>query len=146
MRIALCLAPVVLVAGGFLSSAWWIKQTFGETAVLIIASIAAIFVMAYSLYLSVRVQRRLDEVQKASGAASAKWGSIIGPIAFVLLLMLPQFQTGMTAIVSKLAADPGETVDTTVVTLAMTLGFVLVVILQTIATIIANAIWWNAKR
>lgn len=144
--IALKALPVFLVAGGFLASAEWLKATLGSTAVTIIGATAAFLVMVYAIYLSARVQRGMDEVQRASAGFAAKWGPSLGHIAFVLLLVLPPVQAALTGLVADIAADPGETVDRTVVTFSLTLGFMAVVLLQLLGTVVMNAVWWARKR
>lgn len=145
-RCALWISPAVLVAASFFAAAEWIDMTFGATTVLLLAAAAAVFVMGYSVYLSARVQRRLDEVQKANAGFSARWGPSVGEIAFVLLLLLPPVQEAMAAIVGKIAADPGTAADRSIVVLSMTVGFMGVVLLQTIGKVVMSAIWWTARR
>ena len=43
-------------------------------------------------------------------------------------------------------AEPGMTVDRSVVVFAMALGFMGVVVLQAIATMVFNVIWWKSKQ
>jgi hypothetical protein len=142
-RYGLAALPLVVVPVGFLLSGPWLKATFGGTATMLTAAVAAIFVMAYALYLSVRCQRDLDEVQAAGGTFAARWGMTIGPIIFATLLLLPPFHDMMTAIIGDAAGVPA---NRKVVTLAMTFGFGAVVILQTIAMVILNLLWWRARR
>ncbi|SRR5258708_5845638 len=112
-------------------------------AILVTVAVA-IFGMSYANYLSFRAQRRLDEVQKAGAAFAAQWGAPAGQAAFGLLLVLPPFTDFATAVVSKFVADLGMTVDGTVVSLAF--GFLGVVLLQTIGTVVVHAIWRTVKR
>jgi hypothetical protein len=132
-RYGLAALPLVVVPVGFLLSGPWLKATFGGTATM----------LTYALYLSVRCQRDLDEVQAAGGTFAARWGMTIGPIIFATLLLLPPFHDMMTAIIGDAAGVPA---NRKVVTLAMTFGFGAVVILQTIAMVILNLLWWRARR
>jgi hypothetical protein len=95
---------------------------------------------------SIRCQRGVDEVRKASARFAGQWGAVAGQIAFVLLMLLPPFQRLMTAVVVELAGDPGTTVDRTVVAFSALLGFMAVVLLQTIGAFVVGVIWWMAKR
>jgi hypothetical protein len=145
LRIALWLFPVVLVVGGFLAATPWLKS-LDDNLVLLLTAAAAVFVMGYAVYLSARFRSGLDEVQKASSDFAAQWGPSAGHIAFVLLLLLPPFGTFMTSIVTDVAADPGTTVDPTVVVFSMAMGFVGVVLLQSVGTVVVSATWWMTKR
>ena len=53
----------------------------------------------------------------------------------------------MTSLVIEFGGPgPGITVDTSVVVFAMALGFMGVVMLQAIATMVFNVIWWRSKQ
>jgi hypothetical protein len=61
--------------------------------------------------------------------------------------MLPQVKDLMTSLVIEFGdPGPGMTVDRSVVKFAMVLGFVGVVMMQTIATVVFNTIWWKSKQ
>ena len=63
-----------------------------------------------------------------------------------MLLMLPPVRDLMTSLVIEYGGPgPGNTVDRSVVKFAMVLGFIGVVMLQTIAMVVFNAIWWKSK-
>lgn len=146
-RLAVWLFPVVivLVVGGFFAAMPWLKS-LDKAAALLITAAVAVLVMGYSLYVSTRWQRSLDEVQKASAGFATQWGMAGGSIAFALLPLFPPFQSLMVSLVTRFAAAPGTTVETSVVVFSMTLGFMGVVLLQTIGTLIMSVIWWNARR
>ncbi len=143
LRCTLAVLPLAIVPVAFLAAGPWLKTAFGTTVTLVAAAAAAIFVMGYSLYLSARWERGLDEVQTAGGTFAAKRGMTIGPVIFALLLLLPPFLDMMTAVIGDAA---GVAANRKVVTLAMTFGFGAVVILQTIAMIVINLLWWRARR
>ncbi len=145
LRTALWLSPVVLIVGGFFAATPWLKS-LDDTTVMLLAAAASTLVMGYGVYLSAHFQRRLDEVQKASASFAAQWSPYVGSIAFVLLLLLTPFGAFMTSIVTDVAADPGATVDRTVVVFSMIMGFMGFVLLKAVGTIVLNATWWMAKR
>jgi hypothetical protein len=89
---------------------------------------------------------RAGRSAEGGGAFAAQWGAPAGQAAFALLLVLPPFQDVATTIVSKFAADSGMNVKGTVVVFALALGFIAVVLLQTIGTIIVHTLWWTDKR
>ena len=144
-RIALWASPVVIVVVGFLTTAQWLKS-IDELLMQLVGAAAAIFVMGYAVYVSIRCQRGQDEVQRASAGFAVLWGGAAGSIAFVLLMILPPFQTLLTDVVAEFEGGPGTPVDTDVVALSAMLGFMAVVLLQTIGTIVVNAIWWMRKQ
>jgi hypothetical protein len=78
---------------------------------------------------------------------AARWSIPAGQAAFVLLLFLPPFRDFMTSLVIEFGGHgPGMTVDRSVVVFAMALGFMGVVMLQAIATMVFNVIWWKSKQ
>ena len=142
-RLGVSALPLVIVPVAFLASAPWLKRAIGDSMTMLVAAAAAIFVMGYGLHLSARWERRLDEVQMASSAYAAKWGWIIGAMTFVLLLLLPPVQNLATSLIENWA---GAVVGRKAVLLAMTFGFIGVVLLQTIGLIVVNLFWWRARR
>ena len=144
-RRALWILPVVLVPATFFAAIPWLK-TISQPMALLVTAAAVIFVMSYANYLSFRAQRGLDEVQRAGAAFAAQWGVPAGQAVFCLLLVLPPFKAFTTTVVSRVAADPGVTLDGTVVVATLALGFCGVVLLQAIGTVVVQAIWWTVKR
>ena len=144
-RGVLWVLPLMLVPVAFFAAIPWLK-TISQPMALLITATVMIFGMSYANYLSFRAMRRLDEVQKAGAAFAAQWGAPAGQAAFALLLVLPPFKDFTIAVVSKVAADPGMTMDGTVVVVTLALGFCTLVLLQAIGTGVVQAIWWTAKR
>jgi hypothetical protein len=142
-RLALVVLPLVIVPAAFIVIAPWLKTAIGSTMTMLVAAATAIAVMAYSLYLSIRSQRCLDEVQAEGGRFAARWGLSIGPVIFASLLLLPPFLDMATAVIGDAA---GATADRKVVTFAIMFGFGGVVILQTLAMVVINRLWWRARR
>jgi hypothetical protein len=145
VRTAVWLSPVVLVMGAFFAAIPWLK-TLEDWVVLAVGSAAAIFVMSYAVYASIRCQRGLDEVQKAGARFGGQWGVLAGSIAFVLLMVLPPFHEFLTGVVDRFASDPGTSADPTVVAFSAMLGFMAAVVLQSLGTLVASAMWWTGKR
>lgn len=141
---ALTALPVILVPIVFVAFLPWLKTNGGVMAVLVASGAAAMFVMGYSNYLVFLVQRRQDEVEKASAGFAAQWGVAAGQIAFVLLLLLPPVLDFATALVRDLLHDPRASQQ--VVILSMTLGFCGLVLLQGVGSVVARAIWWRGRR
>jgi len=138
----LVLVPAALIAGVTLGRPPMIVATFAAAA-------AVIFMMTYAHYLQYRVMRRLDEVQKAGASFAQQWGPPAGQAVFALLLVLPPFKDAATAAVGAFVRSPAAhpvTVDGTVVLLSLTLGFVVLVLLESIGRVVVHTIWWSAKR
>jgi len=129
--------PLIIVPIVFLASVQSLKMAVGAAATTWIAAAVSIFVMVYAWYVAACVQRGQDEVQAAGANYAAKWGMAAGQIGFFTLLALPPFQD----LVADLVNQPrGKLL------LGMTIGAVGVVLLQTVGIIVANALWWKARR
>ena len=125
----------------------WLKATIGDIEFDLVVLTVAILGMGYASYLASRFHSGLDEVQKAGSAFAARWSLPAGQLAFCLLLFLPPVLDLMTSLVIEYGGPgPGNTVDRSVVKFAMVLGFLGVVMLQAIATVVFNAIWWKSKQ
>ena len=146
-RLALGLLAFVLLVVALGVTRARLKSTIGDPMFALIVAVVTILWMAYANYLSFRFHRGLDEVHKASAEFAARWSMPAGQAAFVLLLFLPPFRDLMTSLVIAFGGPgPGMTVDRSVVVFAMALGFMGVAILQAIATIVFNAVWWKSKQ
>jgi hypothetical protein len=125
----------------------WLKTTIGSTTFDLLVAVVAMAGMGYASYVAFRFHSGLDEVHKASAEFAARWSMPAGQVAFVLLLLLPPVKDFMTSLVIEFGGPgPGMTVDRSVVVFAMVLGFMGVVMLQAIATVVLNAAWWKAKQ
>lgn len=145
-RNLLWFAPIPIVMAAFFASLPWTKGM--DDAVLRSITVGcSLFVMAWAIFVSTRVERGLDEVQQASNRFGTRYGMTAGTFAFALLLMLPPFREFATAFVIEYGnPGPGMTVDRSVVVFAMMLGFMGVSLLQMIGMIVMTAIWWKAKQ
>lgn len=137
--------PLVVLGVAFVASIPWLTTISQPIAILITAAVV-IFGMSYGNYLGYRALRGLDEVEKAGADFAAQWGAPLGHAAFCLLLVLPPFQNFMTAVVSRLAAGPGTTVDVTVIVTTLSFGFFAIVLLESVGGVIVQVLWWTFKR
>lgn len=145
-RIALRLSPVALVMIAFFAALPLLKA-ISDDAVLVTGAVAAIVVMAYSVYVSIRLQRSQDEVQRAGSRFAFQVGALGGSILTVLMLTAPPFQNALVDAASRLATGSAETVDREAVLLAAFMGFVLLSVAQTLGTLVAHAGWsWWVNR
>lgn len=138
--------PPVIVVAAFFASLPWLEE-LDKTLIRAITTAAALFVMAWAIVVSRRVERGLDEVQQAGQGFAMRYGTTAGSIAFALLLMLPPFRDFATAFVIEFGnPGPGMTVDRSVVVFAMMLGFMGVTLLQIIGWTVMTTIWWKARQ
>jgi len=144
-RLVLGVLPLIVVPAAFVAALPWLTS-IDKTAAMLAAWAAAIIVMSYATYLSIRVHRGLDEVQKAGAAFAAQWGMAAGSMTFVLLLMLPPCRDFAIALIRDGAGALGADSDRTVVVLALTFGGCGVVLLQAVGTLVVSSIWWRAKQ
>jgi hypothetical protein len=146
-RLALGLLVFVLLVVALAAAKTWLETTIGGPMFGVLAAAVTILAMGYANYLSLRYHRGLDEVHRASAEFAARWSMPAGQAAFVLLLFLPPVKDFMTSLVIEFGGPgPGTTVDRSVVIFAMALGFMGVVMLQAIATVILNMLWWKSKQ
>ncbi|HBX37343.1 MAG TPA: hypothetical protein DEG76_08705 [Pseudohongiella sp.] len=138
-RCALWISPVIIVPVAFFAAAPWLAQQ-PDALTLSVAAAAALFVMAYSQFLAARVNRRLDEVQIAGQRIANTRGMTIGSVAAVIVMMIPSLMNGLAGLAMRLASgSPEEAVK-----LGITIGFMLVVVLQVVGAG-AVSLWWSKQ-
>ena len=140
-RTALRLSPVVIMAACVFGVVW-LKQQNAEVA-RIVGPVVAIFVMGYTLFITYRQQRRLDEVQIASQGFANTRGWVGGAFATVLLLMLPPVTNWLIDLVNLQSTGSPDIPDRRAVRLAFIYGVCLVVAMQSLGVFVAAAIWWR---
>ena len=146
-RLALGLLAVVGGAVALAAAKPWLKPAIGDLMFDLVVAAGAILTMGYASYFSARAHRGLDEVQQASAEFAARWSMPAGQAAFLLLLFLPPVKDFTLSLVLQFGGPgPGMTIDRSVVKFAMMLGFIGVVMLQAIATVVFNVIWWKSKQ
>jgi hypothetical protein len=146
-RLALGLLAFALLVAALAAAKTWLKATIGGPMFNVVVATVTVLAMGYVNYLSFRLHRGLDEVHKAGAEFAARWSMPAGQATFVLLLFLPPVKDFMTSVVVEFGGPgPGMTVDRSVVVFAMALGFLGVVTLQAIATMVINMIWWKSKQ
>jgi len=146
-RLALGLLAFVLVIVALAAAKTWLETTIGGPMFTLVVAAVTILGMGYANYLLFRFHRGLDEVHKAGAEFAAQWSMPAGQAAFVLLLFLPPFRDLTTSLVIEFGGPgPGMTVDRSVVVFAMALGFMGVVMLQALATMVFSVIWWKSKQ
>jgi len=146
-RVVLGLLALVAGAVGLGLAKPWLKPRIGDLPFDLVLAAGGILTMGYASYFAARSHAGLDEVQKASAEFAARWSIPAGQTAFMLLLFLPPVKDFATSLVIEYGdPGPGMTVDRSVVKFAMVLGFLGVVMLQAIATVVFSVIWWKSKQ
>ena len=137
-RRALWVAPVIIVPVAFFASMPWLRQQ-DDPIILWITAAAAIFVMGYSLVLAARVNRRLDEVEIAGQRFAQSQGWTIGMVAAVLVMVFPPAMDTLADLANTVAEGSPDRA----VRLGIVIGFMMVVILQTLGIVAANIWFWR---
>lgn len=139
-RHALLFSPVVVAVVGFFAAIPWLKQQ-DDGLVLALTAAVSIFVMGYSLFISHRLQRHLDEVQIASAGFATSRGWVWGAMATVVLLLLPPVTNGLIDVANMVSTGSPDMSDRGAVHLALFFGVVLVVLMQLASVLLASAVW-----
>lgn len=134
---ALQFSPVVIVVVGFFTAILWLKPNAAVVSVLTAA--ASIFVMGYTLFLGKMLSRRWDEVQRASVGFANTHGWVWGGYAALVLLMVPQVMNWLVDLVNELGSH--DMTNQLAVRLAFFFGVILVMVMQTLAIVVASIVW-----
>jgi hypothetical protein len=132
-RGALWFAPLVVIPVAVFASQPWLKQRNDA-----ITLGAAICLMGYSVFLAARVNRRLDEVEITGARVAATKGMTMGWVAAGLVMSFPLSMNTLVDLANAIGSgSPDKAVK-----LGITIGFMLVVVLQTLG-MFAVSIWWH---
>lgn len=138
------IAPVPLVGVLIFSSTGWLR-TLPDAVALTITSSAALIVMAWSLAVSIAIQRRQDEVEIASSRYAMQHGFTIGTIGVGTLLLIPPFRTCVLETSTSLSlALKGGTDQAPL--LAYVGGFMTLIVAQIVGAAVMSSIWWRGKQ
>jgi len=140
----LLLAVMVVPPLSVLVSISWLKQQ-PDGLVFLLTGIAATLTVLASLWLAVLHDRTLDEWQRSNARFSSQWGWTVGAALVSLLLALPPFRDWVVSLVANIADTPNA--DQKVVLLAFTFGFMAVVVMQMLCTILLASGWafWKSR-
>lgn len=136
---ALWVSPLVVPPVVFFASIPWLRRQ-DDAVVLGISAALAIFVMGYALFLSMRATRRLDEVQIAGQRFAQAQGWTIGIFAAGLVMVFPPAMNALADLATDVAAGSPDKA----VRVGIAIGFMMVVILQTLG-MFAVAGWWGRR-
>jgi hypothetical protein len=133
---ALWFAPPIVVIAAFFASLPWLAD-IDETVTLSITAAAAIFVVVWARFVATRLERTLDEVELAGQRFAQAKGAAGGTFVTVLLLLPTPVVDWVTDNLILMTTGLGENT----VHVGMVFGMVLLVVMQTLGTVVANAIW-----
>jgi hypothetical protein len=135
-------APPIVVMAAFFASLPWLAD-IDETVTLSITAAASIFVVVWGHFVATRMERALDEVQLAGQRFAQAKGAAGGTFVTVLLLLPTPLVDWVTDNLILRTTDPvlGETPDRHTLYMAILFGFMLLIVMQALGTVVANAIW-----
>ncbi len=133
-------APPIVVVAAFFASLPWLAD-LDETVSLSIAAAASMFVMVWGYVVATRMERALDEVQLAGQRFAQAKGAAGGTFITLLLLLPTPVVAWVTDKLILMTTGSGETPERDTVYVGMMFGMVLLLVMQALGTVVANAIW-----
>lgn len=133
-------APPIVVMAAFFASLPWLAD-LDETLTLSITAAASIFVVVWGRLVATRMERTLDEVELAGQRFAQARGAAGGTFVTVLMLLPTPLATWVADKLILMTTGPGDTPDRDTVYVGMVLGIVLLIVMQALGTVVANAIW-----
>jgi hypothetical protein len=133
-------APPIVVMAAFFASLPWLAD-IDETVTLSITAAAAIFVVVWGRFVATRMERALDEVQLAGQRFAQTKGAAGGTFVTVLLLLPTPVADWVTDNLILMTTGLGKTLGRDTVYVGMVFGMVLLMVMQALGTVVANAIW-----
>ena len=133
-------APPIVVMAAFFASLPWLAD-IDETVTLSITAAASIFVVVWGHFVATRMERALDEVQLAGQRFAQAKGAAGGTLVTLLLLLPTPVAYWVTDNLILMTTGVGEPIERNTVYVGMVFGMVLLIVMQAIGTVVANAIW-----
>ena len=133
-------APPIVVMAAFFASLPWLAE-LDETVTLSITAAASVFVVVWGRFVATRMERALDEVQLAGQRFAQAKGAAGGTIVTVLLLLPTPVVDWVTDNLILMTTGSGDTPERDTVYVGMVFGMVLLLVMQALGTVVANAIW-----
>jgi len=133
-------APPIVVIVVFFASLRWLAD-LDETVTLSITAAASIFVVAWARLVAARMERALDEVELAGQRFAQTKGAAAGGFVTILLLLPTPLVDWVTDKLILMTTSSGESPDRETVYVGMVLGMALLMVMQALGTVVANAVW-----
>lgn len=144
-RYALWLSPVVILVGVRVVTKPWLEQQ-NDTVILALNALMSMLVMGYCVVVGGRMQGRLDEVEIANQGFAVRHGWTWGLLAAGALLTLPPVRNWLIDLANTLSTGSPNMSDRDAMLLALFFSFLLVVLTQLVAVIVASAVWQRRMR
>jgi len=132
--------PPIVVVMTFIASLPWLAE-LDETITLSIAGAASASVVIWAHFVATRMERALDEVQLAGQRFAQAKGAAFGAVITLLLLLPTPVVDWVTDKLILMTTGLGETIERNTVYVGMVFGMVLLILMQALGTVVANAIW-----
>jgi hypothetical protein len=133
-------APAIVVIAAFFASLPWLAE-LDETVTLSITAAASVFVLVWGHFVAMRMERALDEVQIAGQRFAQAKGAAAGTLVTLLLLLPTPVVDWVTDNLIRITTGSGETPERNTVYVGMVFGMLLLIAMQSLGTVVANAIW-----
>ena len=133
-------APPIVVMAAFFASLPWLAE-LDKTVTLSITAAAAVFVVVWGQFVATRMERALDEVQLAGQRFAQAKGAAGGTLVTLLVLLPTPAVDWVTDHLIFMTTGSGETPERDTVYVGMMFGMVLLILMQAVGTVVANAIW-----
>jgi hypothetical protein len=124
----------------FFASLPWLAE-LNETITLSITTAASVFVLVWGRFVATRIERDLDEVQLAGQRFAQAKGAAGGTLVTLLLLLPTPVVDWVTDNLTLMTTGSGETPERDTVYVGMMFGMLLLLVMQSLGTVVANAIW-----
>lgn len=118
----------------------WLNEQ-PDFVVFLAAGLAVLWSLTLSVIVSLRADRSADEWQRGGTRLSFFWGGIAGTVVVTLMLALPAFHSLIVRVAAWGQGIPVQDVDRPVVVLAFTAGFVTVILIQTLCSLVFFGFW-----
>jgi hypothetical protein len=137
---ALCVVPPIVI----FANLGWLDRQPDQVVFLLTGSASALVIVAGNL-LAILQERKMDEVNRTNMRFSVHWGWALGTSLVALLLAFPPFHDVIMSLAANWADAPNP--DRTLVLLTFMLGFMSLVIAQTIFTALLSIGWtlWKSR-
>lgn len=128
----------------FLAAIPWLKDQ-PDWMALTFGGLAALIEISGAMILAARKDRQSDEWHRGASRFGSQWGWLVGAGLVPLLLVLPPVQQAILAFAKQ--TDGGVVITEKAALLTFLLGFVTVVLLQTLFTAIFTLAWrfWMSR-
>src|SRR5215813_2956157 len=142
-RFVLWFSPNLVALAALAIALSWIKPR--PVVAEVMNAVFVIFVLGYTIFLARRAARPWDEVERASWGFATGHGWASGGFAAIALFMVPPVMNWLVDLVNGMAqrASHGspDLANQLAVRMAFSFGGILVMVMQTLAIVVAGRVW-----